>query len=67
MKNEGFDSHEETESTKSDEQIKLQTLVLKRYDGVKREVDRYSPFNIILLFIYLSMMKSLDQSKRIST
>ena len=40
--NEGFDSFEE-ELSESDEEVELQTPALRRFDRVRRPIERYSP------------------------
>ena len=49
-KNEGSDSFEE-ESSKSDNEVELQILVLRRYDHVRRPVERYSPLDFCHAFV----------------
>ena len=44
LKNEGSNSFEE-ESSESKDEVELQTLALKRYDHVRRLVERYSPLD----------------------
>ena len=48
--NEGSDSFEE-ELSKSDEKLELQTLTLRRYDHVRRPVERYSPLDFRSTFV----------------
>ena len=50
LKNEGSYSFEE-ESSELDDEVELQTPALRRYDGVRRPVERYSPPDFHYAFV----------------
>ena len=50
LKNEGFDFFEE-ESPKLDDEVELQTLALRRFNHVRRPVERYSPHDFRSTFV----------------
>ena len=57
--NEGSDSIEE-DLSELDEEVELQTPSLRRFDPVRRPVERYSPPDFFMLLLYLLVMMNLD-------
>ena len=62
LNNEGYDSFEE-ESSKSNDEMEPQTPSLRRYDHVRRLVERYSALDFCSFFFLLLMM-NLELLKR---
>ena len=50
LKNEGSDSFQEKNPSKSDDEVEPQTLTLSMFDRVRRSVERYSPSNFCSSF-----------------
>ena len=63
LNNEGSNSFEE-ESSESDDEVELKTPTLRRYDHVRRPVERYSPPNFHFAFVLSSINDEPRSIKR---
>lgn len=51
IKNEGSNSLNEEESSKLDDEAEPETPALRRYDRVRRSIERYGPPNFHFVFV----------------
>lgn len=64
MKNEGFESLEQEESSKSDDGVEPQTPVLRRSNRLRRKTKRYSPHDFYSNFVLSILMMSLERLEK---
>ena len=65
LKNEGYHSFEEEDPSKSNDEVEPWTLSLKRFDHVRRLVERYSPPDFHSSFVVSSINDEFGSIKEV--